>query len=79
MFPEADCNGGYSFALLEATLGEERFAELTDFMNGQTMTLCEGRRYDHETESYTETHEAHGPVVYTWDVERFMRGGPILD
>lgn len=79
MFPEPDCDHGYSVALLEETLGEERFKELMGWLYGQTMMLCDGRRYDPVTESYTETHEAHGPVIYAWDVERFMRGGPILD
>ena len=71
MFPEPDCTHGYSFDLLEETLGAARFAELVDWMRGQTLMLCDGRRY--------ETHNAHGPVVYTWDVQNFLRGGPILD
>lgn len=79
MFPEPDCTHGYSFDLLEETLGAARFAELMDWMRGQTMMLCDGRRYDHDTQEYYETHDAHGPVVYTWDIQRFLRGGPILD
>lgn len=79
MFPDPDCTHGYSFDLLEETLGDARFAELMDWMRGQTMMLCDGRRYDHDTREYYETHDAHGPVVYTWDVQNFLRGGPILD
>lgn len=79
MFPEPDCDRGYSFDLLSETLGAERFAELMDWMNGQTMMLCEGRRYDHDTREYYATHDAHGPVVYAWDVSNFLRGGPIWD
>lgn len=79
MFPEPDCTHGYSFDLLEGTLGDARFSELMDWMSGQTMMLCDGRRYDHDTQEYYETHDAHGPVVYTWDVQRFLRGGPIVD
>lgn len=79
MFPEPNCTHGYSLDLLEETLGAAKFAELMDWMHGQTMMLCDGRRYDHDTQEYYETHDAHGPVVYTWDVQNFLRGGPILD
>lgn len=79
MSPEPDCDLGYSFDLLEETLGAERFADLMDWMQGQTMAICDGRRYDHDTQEYYETLHAHGPVVYTWDVMRFLAGGPILD
>lgn len=79
MLPEPDCGHGYSVDLLEEVLGDSRFAELMDRIHGQTMMLCDGRRYDPEIEGYTETHDAHGPVVYTWDVHRFLRGGRILD
>jgi hypothetical protein len=79
MFPEPDCDSGYSFDLLEEVLGDARFAELMDWMRGQTLMLCDGRRYDHDTQEYYETGHAHGPVVYTWDVQNFLRGGPILD
>lgn len=79
MFPEPDCTHGYSFDLLRGTLGAERFAGLMDWMHGQTMMLCDGRRYDPETEGYTETHDAHGSVVYAWDVSNFLRGRSILD
>lgn len=66
---------------IETFLDARRFAELMDWMHGQTMMLCEGRRYDHSTQEYTEKcgGVAHGPVVYCWDLERFMAGGPIVD
>lgn len=79
MFPNPDCDRGYSFDLLKETLGAARFSELMDWMHGQTMMLCDGRRYDHDAREYYETHPAHGPVVYTWDVERWLKGGQILD
>lgn len=79
MFPEPDCTHGYSFDLLEGTLGAARFAELMGFMRGQTMMLCAGRHYDLDTQEYYETHDAHGRVLYTWDVQNFLRGGAILD
>lgn len=79
MLPEPDCDRGYSVDLLKETLGEDRFSALMDWMYGQTMMLCDGRRYDHEAKAYYETHAAHGPVVYTWDVQRFMDGRPVID
>lgn len=60
MLPEPDCtDDAYSFDLLAETLGEEKFAELMDWMHGQTMRLCDD----------------HGPVVYAWDVASFLREG----
>lgn len=79
MFPEPDCDRGYSFDLLEETLGEVRFDELMKWMYGQTMAICDGQRYDHDTKQYHDTGHAHGPVVYSYDVHRFLAGGPILD
>lgn len=68
MFPEPDCTHGYSFDLLSETLGDDGFASLMDWMHGQTMMLCDGT-----------SHPAHGPVVYTGDVRRFLNGGWIYD
>lgn len=79
MFPEPDCTYGYSLYLLEEALGADRFTELMDWMHGQTIMLCDGKRYDHATRKYVETHDPDGPVVYTGDVQRFLRGGPIVD
>lgn len=79
MLPEPDCTHGYSIALLEDSLPKDLFENLMAWMYGQTMMLCEGRLYNHESKSYEPTHDAHGPVVYAWDVERWERGGPILD
>lgn len=81
MIPDPECESGYPWSQIETFLGVERTEELMRWMRGQTMTLCEGRRYSHDTEDYSEKcgGVAHGPVVYAWDLERFMRGGPILD
>ncbi len=68
MLPEPDCTHGYSFDLLSETLGAETFADLMDWLHGQTMMLCDGT-----------DHLAHGPVVYTGDVRRFLNGGWIYD
>lgn len=79
MFPEPDCDRGYSFDLLEEVLGDERFAELMDWMHGQTMALCEGHQYNHGTRAYYSTGDVHGPVVYSHDVHRFLSGGLVID
>lgn len=50
-------------------------------MNGQTMMLCDGRRYNHDAREYEVAcgGVAHGVVVYPWDVERFLAGLPVVD
>lgn len=80
MLLEPECNWGYTTSQLEEILGD-RFEEFGKFMVGQTMTLCEGRKYNHETKEYEEScgGVAHGGVVYPWDLDNFLRGGPILD
>lgn len=81
MLPEPECESGYPWSQIETFLDSGEFACLMDWMHGQTMSLCDGRRYSHETKKYSEKCNgvAHGTVVYAWDLERFMRGGPILD
>lgn len=79
MLPEPDCTHGYSVDLLEEYLSKEDFKDLMWWMRGQTMALCDGRRYDYEKREYYETGHSHGPVVYPWDVKRWERVGPILD
>lgn len=81
MIPEPECESGYPWGQIETFLSAEQFAELMDWMHGQTMSLCEGRRYSHETKEYSEKCGgiAHGPVVYRWDLERFLAGGRIVD
>lgn len=79
MLPEPDCTHGYSVDLLEESLSKADFENLMAWLRGQTMMLCDGRRYNHETKAYEPTHDPHGTVVYAWDVKRWERGGPILD
>lgn len=75
------CEGGYPHDQLERELGEQAFNRLMIWMEGQTQMLCEGRSYSHETKEYGEAcgGVAHGPVVYVWDVERWLAAGPIID
>jgi hypothetical protein len=52
------------------------------WMRGQTMMLCDGRGYDHETKTYYATECSpigHGGVVFTWDAQRYLDGLPVID
>lgn len=71
--PSPDCEGGYTIEQVETIMGV-RADEFRHWMRGQTMMLCEGRSYSHETKEYYEScgGVAHGPVVYRWDLERFL-------
>lgn len=78
--PSPDCTGGYTIEQVENIMGP-RIEEFWRWMNGQTMMLCEGQRYNHETREYEEDCGgiAHGPVTYTWDLQRFLDGRPVID
>ncbi len=75
-----DCQYGYTISQINMILGARR-KEFTAWMSGQTQTLCDGRKYNHETRGYEEAcgGVAHGPVVYPWDLKRFLDGRPIID
>lgn len=74
-FPASLCPGGYPLYQLEEVFGEEVFNEFNKWMIGQTMMLCEGRKYNHETKQYQRDEcfgKAHGGVAYQYDVYRFL-------
>lgn len=51
-------------------------------MVGQTVALCDGKEYNHETNEYRATECAsapHGLVVYPSDLARFLSGQPVID
>lgn len=64
-------------------------------MTGQTISLCDGKYYDHICKGYfssscsdmfpdmpvtrEEQLGGHGGVVYAWDLERYLRGLPVID
>lgn len=74
-FPHPVCPGGYPWGQIEQILDEETFREFKFWMSGQTMMLCDGRKYNHELRVY-ETDECaetpHGGVVYPYDLHRFL-------
>ncbi len=80
--PTPDCESGYTKTQLDQILRNRRMElEFTAWMGGQTQSLCEGRKYNHETKEYEEAcgGVAHGSVVYPWDLQRFLDGFPIID
>lgn len=77
---------GYTVDDLRDILGDE--AETYNFglwMGGQTMGICDGREYDHHLDAYrttpcaASTDGGHGAIVYTWDLERYLQGHPVID
>lgn len=82
MLPEPKCERGYPWHQIEEeVLDANGLAELSRWMYGQTMMLCQGQVYNHEAREYDEScgGVAHGSVVYRWDLERFIKGGQIID
>lgn len=78
--PKPECEMGFSEEQVTQILGPAESA-FWHWMDGQTMCLCEARRYNHEKHCYEPTTcvKAHGTVVYPHDLERFLRGLPPLD
>ena len=75
------CPQGVTQDELEMILGD-RLPTFDRWMVGQTMSICDGRSYNHEKREYEATECAdspHGVVVYRSDLERFQRGLPIYD
>lgn len=74
-FPLPACPGGYPWFQIEEILDEDTLLEFKFWMRGQTMMVCEGRKYNHELRQY-EVDECektpHGGVVYMWDLHRFL-------
>jgi len=79
--PEPECRGGYPLSQAEEIVGEDRFPALMDWMRGQTMMLCQGVRYDPDMGREVEAcgGVAHGPVIYAYDLHRFLAGLPVID
>lgn len=76
---EPECSYGYPASQLERELDADTFERLGRWLRGQTMMLCDGARYDHDSGKYVDTGHFHGAVVYSWDVDRFFAGLPVID
>ena len=74
-----ECELGYPEEQLARILGN-RLREFHGWMFGQTMAICDGRRYDPGTDAYEPSGcGPHGFIVYPWDLGRFLDGLPVID
>ncbi|WP_431728608.1 hypothetical protein [Verrucosispora sp. TAA-831] len=77
--PEPDCRYGYTAAQLEAVLGDQVDA-FGRWIDGQTMSICDGAVYDPESRVNVPTGcGPHGVVAYGHDLRRFLAGRRPLD
>lgn len=79
------CKGGYTKDQIQRIIGLSDLPNFRRWMNGQTQMLCEGRYWNAEKSGWYPAcgGVAHGPVVYTHDLRRYIDLGginaPILD
>lgn len=75
-----ECEWGYTENQVRKLTGD-RYQEFLEWMNGQTRSLCDGRQFNHKLSRYEQACNgvAHGSITYPWDVERFLKGLPIID
>jgi hypothetical protein len=74
ILPEPACQLGYPRDAIEQILAED-IATFDEWMHGQAVAICDGRRYDHDRRDYDETGcGPHGVVVYPWDLDRYLNG-----
>lgn len=80
LLPERSCRYGYTVDEVREITGS-RFDEFNRWMYGQTMMICDGRKYDYEAKAYvpSDCGAPHGTVIYAWDVDRFLAGLPVVD
>lgn len=77
--PKPVCRYGYPANQLNDILGPSH-ESFDRWMNGQTMSICDGREYDHEKQEYHATGcGPHGVIVYPWDLNRYMQGRSVID
>lgn len=76
MLPEPECRGGYTSHQV-ASITTNREEEFWAWMAGQTMMICGG---PDDGAGGHNCEVAHGmPIVYRWDLERFLEGRSIID
>ena len=81
MLEKPRCELGYPIGQVVDILGNRSF-EFADWISGQTVGVCDGRKYNHETKEYESSScapEGHGPVIYPWDLQRFIDGRSVVD
>lgn len=93
--PPGECKtayNGYPWSQLERIFLPTTVSRLEAWMYGQTMMICDGSAerewVDDESDPYVrrfvevgppKCDRAHGLVVYEWDLDRFLRGLPVVD
>lgn len=78
--PTSNCGQGYPRSQLIAIIPTDELERFDAWMDGQTMSICDGRRYNHVAREYENTGcGPHGPVVYRHDLQRFLDRLPIID
>lgn len=71
--PDPECLYGYTQPQLDQILGE-RQDDFREFMRGQTISLCDGKKWNYASQREEESGcGPHGAVVYPTDLRRFMR------
>ena len=76
------CPYGLTEYDLQRLFGDDELMAFRWWMRGQTMTICDGQSYNHDTQEYEPTpcsDSPHGIVAYPWDVERYLSGMPVVD
>jgi hypothetical protein len=65
---------------LNMVMDAERLEEFIKWMHGQTVGVCDGRRYDYNANTFRDTGcGPHGPVYYRHDVARYLNNQPVID
>lgn len=77
--PEPECESGYTERQVREIVGDDWLEEFYYRTRYETKTLCEGRRYNHDTREYEPSCGPHGVVVHEVDVVAFLLGRPPLD
>lgn len=81
--PTPECEIGFTDRQVDEILEANKYTreEFDQWMYGQTGAICEGRAYNHDRQEYEERcgGVAHGFIYFTWDVERFLDGLPVID
>ena len=76
------CAQGHTVKDLVEAWGEERFTEFYHWWWGQTGAICDGQKFNSETNEYEPSTchpNIHGQVFYSHDVEKFVNGLPVID
>lgn len=74
------CKYGYPQSQLQEEMTFKQYMDFMNWMRGQTFTSCDGFVYDYELRKNVPSDcGPHGYVYYSEDVERFLRGLPVID